>query len=123
MEELLEKLQSLKNKNILIIVEGKNDAKALEYFGIKRILAIQGKALYEVIDNAENEKEVCILTDLDEEGKKLYGTLQHQLAQRGVVVDNTFRHFLFKKTKLRHIEGLITYVKHHELLTFKNIQV
>ena len=43
------------------------------------------------------------------QGKELYGKLNSGLQQLGVEVDNNFRNFLFKKTKLRQIEGMDTY--------------
>ena len=46
---------------------------------------------------------------MDKQGKELYGKLNSGLQQRGVKIDNNFRNFLFKNTKLRQIEGLETY--------------
>jgi len=47
-----------------------------------------------------------LLTDLDKKGKELYGKLNSGLQRFGVRIDNNFREFLFKKTKIRQIEGL-----------------
>ncbi len=49
-----------------------------------------------------------ILTDLDSEGKKLYGKLKKQLSNFGIKIDNELRDLLFK-TKLRQIEGMKNY--------------
>ena len=43
---------------------------------------------------------------IDKEGKKLYGTLSSGLQNHGCRIDNRFREWLFKNTKLRQIEGL-----------------
>ena len=51
------------------------------------------------------------ITDFDKKGKQLYGKLNHDLCRFGVKVDNKFRHFLFRKTKLRQIEGLDSYIE------------
>jgi|TARA_B100001971_G_C17774141_1_gene326429 5S rRNA maturation endonuclease (ribonuclease M5) len=54
----------------------------------------------------DRNKEVAILTDLDKEGRKLYGKLNSGLQRFGVRVNNKFRDFLFRNTKVRQIEGL-----------------
>ena len=51
-----------------------------------------------------------MLVDLDKEGKKLYGRLRHDLMRHRVKIDDKFREFLFKETKLRQIEGLRRYL-------------
>mgnify|MGYP001616541408 CR=1 FL=1 len=96
-------------KDAAVVVEGKKDKEALEKFGIngKRIFVLNKKPLFAVAEElAKDYSEAMILTDLDFEGKKLYGKLNTQLQQLGVKVDNNFRNFLFKHTKLRQIEGL-----------------
>lgn len=113
LKELLEHLESIRKKNILVIVEGKNDKKALNSFRIKRVKPLAKRALYKVVEEiAENSKECIILTDLDSEGKRLFRLLNHDLNQHGVRINKKFREFLFKHTKLRQIEGLATYVMH-----------
>jgi len=104
-QELKNHLQNLKTK--LIIVEGKNDKLALEKLNIKNIITLSKKPLFKIIEETANQdKEVAILTDLDKKGKELYGKLNSGLQRFGVRVDNKFRNFLFKKTKIRQIEGL-----------------
>lgn len=111
-KDLLEELEKLKQKNILVVVEGKRDKAALEAFGIKKVAALNKSPLYKVVEKiSEKHKQIAILTDLDKEGKKLFGKLNHDFNQHGVRVDNKFREFLFKKTKLRQIEGLGSYVE------------
>lgn len=108
--EFSEHINKIKQSNQLIIVEGKKDKKALENFGIKNVIELNKKPLFEIIENISNNNEKCIiLTDLDKQGKELYGKLNSGLQQRGVKIDNNFRNFLFKNTKLRQIEGLETY--------------
>ena len=113
LNELLNHLENIKEKNILVIVEGKNDKKALVEFGIKRVKPLAKRALYKVVEEvAEKDKKCIILTDLDKEGKRLFKILNHDLNQHGVRINKKFREFLFKNTKLRQIEGLATYVQH-----------
>tara|TARA_Y100000310_G_scaffold159627_1_gene159295 strand:- start:55715 stop:56062 length:348 start_codon:yes stop_codon:yes gene_type:complete len=105
------KIQEIKESNKLVIVEGKKDKISLNKLGIKNIITLS-KPLYLIIEEiSNNHKEAIILTDLDKQGKKLYGILRHNLQKRGVKIDNRFREFLFKNTKLSNIEGLNTYIK------------
>mgnify|MGYP001605066641 CR=1 FL=1 len=110
METLYEWLENLKSSNKLIIVEGKKDKKVLEQFGIKSI-SISNKPVYEVVEKIALENKECILLlDLDSEGKKMYSILKHQLQKHKLKIDQTFREFLFKNTKLTQIEGLEHYL-------------
>lgn len=97
-----------KYEDVLVIVEGKNDKKALTELGFKKVITLN-KALYQIIESI-NEKRVVILTDLDKKGKELYSRLAKDLQMRGVVVDNNLRGLLFK-TDLRQIEGLGSYLE------------
>jgi len=110
-EKILGLLEELKESNTLIIVEGFKDRKALHHFGITNIIQLNKHPLYKIIEDISNGPGECvILTDLDKKGKELYGKLNSGLQQFGVSVNNTFRNFLFRHTKLRQIEGLITYI-------------
>jgi 5S rRNA maturation endonuclease (ribonuclease M5) len=94
----------------VIIVEGKRDVKALAKLGISKTVIHLDAPLFKVIERvAERAKQVIILTDLDEEGRKLYHELSIHFQRLGVKVDDTFRNLLFR-TPLRHIEGLDTFV-------------
>lgn len=97
-----------------VIVEGKKDKAALEKFGIpaSRMFLLNSKPLFVVAENvAKNYAEAAILTDLDSEGRKLYGKLDTMLRQLRVKIDNSFRNFLFKNTKLRQIEGIVNFIQ------------
>ena len=96
----------------LIIVEGPKDEWALQKIGVTNIiLVLSKKPLYAVVESAASlSKDVVILTDLDREGKKLYGRLNSDLQRFGVRIDNRFREYLFKETKLRQIEGIDSYL-------------
>ena len=110
--EFSEHIDKIKQSNQLIIVEGKKDRKALQNFGIKNIIELNKKPLFEIIENISDKNEKCIiLTDLDRHGRELYGKLNSGLQQRGVKIDDSFRNFLFKNTKLRQIEGLENYIE------------
>ncbi len=119
METIDNFLRILRESNKTIIVEGKKDKEALNKIGVKKVVTLSKKPVYKVVeDTAKNNKEVIILTDLDKEGKKLFGKLNSGLQSLGVRVDKRPREFLFKKTKLRQIEGI---TKHSEKV--KHLQV
>jgi DNA phosphorothioation-dependent restriction protein DptG len=105
-EEMLALVE--KEKDSLVIVEGKKDKKALEEIGFTNIIVLD-KPLYEVVEQV-NDKRVILLTDLDKEGKLLYSKLKKEFDKRGIVVNNKLRNLLFK-TELRQIEGLTSYLK------------
>lgn len=107
-EEIIEHIDEI--KDMLVIVEGKNDRKALIELGIVDIISLDKRPIFVVVEEIiSHNREVVILTDLDKEGKKLYGKLNSALQQFGVRVNNKFRDYLFKETKLRQIEGLGRY--------------
>lgn len=100
-------INKIKNSKILVIVEGKKDRKALESLGIKNIVELSKKPLFEIIENISiSNKDCIILTDLDKKGKELYGKLNSGLQKHGVRVDDKFRKFIFGHTKIRQIESL-----------------
>ncbi|HLC20128.1 MAG TPA: toprim domain-containing protein [Candidatus Nanoarchaeia archaeon] len=103
-EQLAEYVQDIIERDIPVVVEGKKDARALRSFGVKNIVEMD--TCFKVVDRLENEKEVSILVDLDREGKKMYAKLNDAFSRRGVKVNNKLRHFLFRETKIRQIEGL-----------------
>lgn len=108
-EDFQKHIRSLINENVLIIVEGVKDRKALNSFGITNIITLN-RPLFSVVEQvAEMTKECVVLTDLDKEGKQLYAKLSSDLQRHGVKINNKFRNFLFKETQLRQIEGLWVY--------------
>src|SRR3989344_2629688 len=94
-------LEELKACSTPVIVEGKKDAAALKLFGISNIIELSKQSLAALIDNLAAEKECIILTDLDKEGKKLYGKLAAHCQHHGIKINKKFRKFLFAETKLR----------------------
>ena len=109
MKNLEEWIEELKNSNKLIIVEGLKDKIALEALGIKGIITIN-KPFYKLIEDISKLRECILLVDLDREGRRIYNQLSSQLQKNRIKVDNRFREFLFKNTKLTQIEGLTRYL-------------
>ncbi|MEK6828373.1 MAG: toprim domain-containing protein [Nanoarchaeota archaeon] len=112
LDGLKHQIENIKDSNILVIVEGKKDKAALHKFGISNIIELSKKPLFQIVEDITNSYDECIiLTDLDREGKQLYSKLNSNLQRNGVKVNNKFREFLFKHTKLRQIEGIHTYLQ------------
>jgi len=104
MHSYLEKIQ-----NKPIIVEGKKDKIALENLGCSNIIMLNGNkaGLFNIVEKLpENCKEAVILTDLDKKGKQLYHRIKKILTRNKIKIDDRFRLYLFKETKIRQIEGL-----------------
>ena len=104
-----------KYKEYFIIVEGKKDKRALEILGFSNIFIINeaGKSIYEKIEEIEQvagKTKICILTDFDKKGKKMYLCLKSELSKRKVRLDNKFRDILLKNN-ISHIEGLDSFVE------------
>lgn len=108
--QLLKLLDDIKTKQKLVIAEGIKDKKALAKLGITNVITLSRKPLFAVVEEvASKVKEVVLLVDLDEEGKKIYHSLYVDLQKHGVKINNKLREHLFK-TQLRQIEGLASYV-------------
>lgn len=94
----------------LVVVEGKKDSASLKALGVKNVVALNRRPLYEIVDSVSKlSREAALLVDLDSEGKKLYAQLSCQLRRCGVRVNDRFRRFLFRETSVRHIEGIASY--------------
>ena len=105
-------IEKIKTSNTLIIVEGKKDKIALQKLGLTNIIELNKKPLFQIVEDVADYNDECvILTDLDKEGKQLYSKLNSNLQRNGVKVNNKFRNFLFKHTKLRQIEGIDSYLE------------
>ncbi|MBI4147909.1 hypothetical protein HY490_01330 [Candidatus Woesearchaeota archaeon] len=105
-------IRKLRLEQPLIVVEGVKDKRALVALGFKKIILLQGRPLFTIVEEVADLTNSClILTDLDAEGKKLYAALKKGLQRHKVKVDDRFRHFLFKETTLRHVEGLAKYAE------------
>lgn len=110
--EFMEQLNKLRNK--VIIVEGIKDKKALEKYGIAKVIVLN-KPIFQLCEALSEIEEVVILTDLDKEGKKLYSKIKENLTRNGIKIDDSFREFLFKNTELTQIEGLDSYLEDNHI--------
>ena len=57
-----------------------------------------------------SQNKVCILTDFDKKGKKIYMMLKSKFSERGVKLDNSLRSMLLKM-HISHIEGLSSFLE------------
>lgn len=111
-EELQYFIKKIRDSNTLIIVEGKKDKIALQKLGINNVMELSKKPLFHIVEEISNSNDECIiLTDLDKKGKEIYGKLNSNLQKNGVKINNKFREFLFKHTRLRQIEGMDSYLE------------
>ena len=111
-QEIKDLIAEIQQEDIPIIVEGRNDKKALQELGLDNIFTLN-LPLFKIVERIHT-KEVVILTDLDKKGKELYRRIAHDCIHHGIKVNNRLRHFLFKETQLAHIEGLPRYLKNLE---------
>jgi 5S rRNA maturation endonuclease (ribonuclease M5) len=106
-QEFLDLCEKVQSKNPLIVVEGKNDKKALKNLGFLDIITL-ATPLYKIIEII-GEREVVILTDFDSKGIELYKKIKSGCSQRGIKIDNSIRFYL-RKSDLIHIEGLDSFI-------------
>ena len=111
LQDFYQQVDKLKEEHTLIIVEGKNDKKALQHFDLENIVTL-ATPLYKILEMMWKEK-VVILTDFDRKGKQLYKKIKSLCSQRGIYIDDTLR-LLLLKHKLSHVEGLATFIKNKE---------
>lgn len=105
LNEWIKKLKEV-SKEAIVLVEGKNDKKALAKFSIKNVLDLSGKRYADVVDLLEGTWEkVILLFDLDEHGERINQKMKELLVSQGFLVDENFRNFL-KKWNIIHIEEI-----------------
>jgi 5S rRNA maturation endonuclease (ribonuclease M5) len=94
-----------------IIVEGKKDEKALRKLGFKKIIKISGKPLEKVFEEVSSYKSVAILTDFDEEGKKIFSQLNKILSSHRIKVHFFLRNKIKSTFKIKKIEEINSLTK------------
>ena len=105
LQTFVDALHKADDGKTLLIVEGKNDVKALQQARIDAVKELDTQ-LYLFCENvAARWKRAVLLTDLDAEGKRLYGKLKGYLTRMGVFIDEGPRDALWN-TDLRQVEGL-----------------
>ena len=110
MQHSLDLFKQIQEERIPIIVEGKNDVKALKELGFEFFYTLR-KPIYKIMEelHKQNIKQIIILTDFDVKGKELYKKIKSECSQRGIRIFTKLRSEL-RKTDVVHIEGLDTYI-------------
>jgi 5S rRNA maturation endonuclease (ribonuclease M5) len=105
-----------KFQEYVILVEGKKDVNAMKSLGFEKVYAIHQtgvsirERIEEIASYIDKKEKVCILTDLDKQGKKLYMVIKPILQELGVKLDSSLRGILIK-SGVSHIEGFTTFMK------------
>ncbi len=117
-QKLLERLEAKAKKGIPIVVEGKNDIKALNNLGIfgNIILAkTYGKSFLEVLSEIEQTRslEVVLLFDFDRRGREWTQRLASSLEGLRITPNLVFWKMLLGLVghDVKDIEGLATYIE------------
>jgi len=110
-EKIIEELEDLReiSEEIPIVVEGKNDKKALRSLGIDgEVFQIStGTPFYEFCEGITGRyKDVILFTDIDTEGQKIARRFKGHMSQNGVRVNDRFRYGLLGKLDTHQVENL-----------------
>lgn len=116
-DKVLETLRDLKEASLEapIIVEGRNDGKALRSLGVEGdiIMLNSGSSIFHLCEHiAGRYSAAVILTDWDRRGGQLCRLLREGLAANGVRYDVELRARLTRlcKKEVKDVEGLNSYV-------------
>ncbi len=124
--KLIRLLETLRDSNATVIVEGKNDALALRDFaadflqlnnknsqseflnvGVCQHKTNNGKSLYETAEMfAMKNKKAILMFDADRKGLQLGRLFKTYLQQNGVCVNDKIGRDILKAAKVRHVEHL-----------------
>jgi 2,5-diamino-6-(ribosylamino)-4(3H)-pyrimidinone 5'-phosphate reductase len=116
--QLLERLATEATKGALIVVEGKNDVKALKKLAIEgNIISVKtaGKSFVDALAQIEEEniKEAILLLDFDRRGREWTKRLRQHLEEQRIKVNvnlwNKLRSLLGRDVK--DVEGLPAYIE------------
>lgn len=110
-EKIIEELEDLReiSEEIPIVVEGKNDKKALRSLGIDgEVFKIStGTPFYEFCEGITGRyKDIILFTDIDTEGQKIARRFKGHMSQNGVRVNDRFRYGLLGKLDTHQVENL-----------------
>ncbi len=112
LKDLEEWAADINRRNAIALVEGPMDEVALQVLGVSRVMGLNKRPLYEVVEELSVlELDVAILTDLDSEGDKLLVALRRDLIALGVHVTVSHREWLRMNTSVRQVEDLRGYVE------------
>jgi len=118
LSQLLEKLASESAKGVLIVVEGRNDVRAMRELSIEgRVISAKssGKSFLDVLAEIERQKmrEVILLLDFDRRGVEWTKRLKEHLEKTRIKPNTNFWTKLYGLVgrDLKDIEGLPAYTE------------
>ncbi|MEM5882782.1 MAG: toprim domain-containing protein [Candidatus Aenigmatarchaeota archaeon] len=101
-------------KEVPIIVEGIKDEEAIRKLGFQKIVKISGKPLEKVFEEVSNYNSVVILSDFDEEGKKIFAKLRKLFSSHKIKVHTFLRNKIKSTFKIKKIEEINSLTKFME---------
>ena len=108
-DELINQI-SQKAKTAIIVVEGKNDKKALQKMGVKSdffLLKNNRKSLRECAEHiAENHTQAILCLDFDKTGRELTKQMKTNLQRQGVKTNTKLCYSLLRICNSNTVEGL-----------------
>ena len=117
-KKLLERLETKTKKGIPIVLEGKNDTKALNKLGISGNIILAktyGKSFLDVLSEIEQTRslEVVLLFDFDRRGREWTQRLASSLEGLKITPNLVFWKMLLGLVgrDVKDIEGLATYIE------------
>ncbi|MEM0372365.1 MAG: toprim domain-containing protein [archaeon] len=100
-----ELMKELSEQPCPVIVEGKNDKKALEQFSVTNIALVHTGTLQKLAETT-TAKKVIIMTDYDRRGEILRKKLTELFKNEGIAVDSDYRRKIRALTGMIHVEEL-----------------
>jgi 5S rRNA maturation endonuclease (ribonuclease M5) len=97
------------NTEMSVLVEGKNDVKALELAGFTNVSCLNA-AVFEVVERFEKGDVVQLCFDDDKKGRELMKRFIHEFSQRGVRIKTDLREEILA-LGVTKIEDLYSYLK------------
>ena len=115
-ERLFGDLREVSEKGVPIIVEGREDEKALRRLDVNGkvfCLKAQGMSRFTFVDNLSGTDRVVLLTDFDREGDELRLWLYDELSRRRIRADdNLWRRIrALAKTEVHAVEELPSFLR------------
>ena len=105
LKEWLSRLREL-SESYPVLVEGKNDVRALKRYGVHNVIPLSGKRFADIPDLLERTSDGAILLyDLDPHGERINSKVRGLLRSQGFKVIEDFREYL-REAGIIHIEEL-----------------
>ncbi len=115
-ERLFGYLREMSAKGIPIIVEGREDERALRSLNVNgkiHCLKARGESRFSFVDKLTSAKEIILLTDFDREGRELRLWLYDELTRRRIKVDDKLWRRIrgLAKSEVHAVEELPSFLK------------